>query len=145
MRSFERHGGGLKAELPGDFLWWRQVGQSPERVQSVILSNLESSDAELLAPLYGAGRVRAFATGSHCAGHFVWFERGDEVRFLLAPAALRASTMTGPGLWLYWQGKRDTLPDGLQNSFDGLRSFLVSHASDTGTLRKGRASPGPRL
>jgi hypothetical protein len=96
---------------------WLQLTRSAERVRAAILTNLEAGDAELIAPLYAAARVRRFLDSAH-HGHFVWFERGDQVRFLLAPAALRSLTVEGPAPWLYWEGARSALPEGSQATFD---------------------------
>lgn len=101
----------------GDVIW-TQLGQSAEKVRAAILSNLEAADSDLLGPLYGASRVRRFIDGARRGVHLVSFERGDEIRFLLAPDALRASTVEAPGVWLFWEGQRGALPDGLQAIFD---------------------------
>lgn len=108
----------------GDVLW-AHLGRSSERVRAAILSNLEAADSDLMGPLYGANRVRRFVEGTGRGGHFASFERGDEIRFLLAPGALRASTLETPGVWLFWEGPRGALPDGLQAIFDECWSSSV--------------------
>lgn len=100
----------------GDRLW-QQLGLAAERVRAAVLANLEVADSTLVGPLYAARQVRRFAN-AHARGHFLWFERGNEVRLLLAPAPLRESTVVGPGLWLFCEGPRETLPEGLQASLD---------------------------
>ncbi len=97
---------------------WKQLGQSAEKVRAAILSNLEAADSDLLGPLYGASRVRRFIDGTRRGVHLVSFERGDEIRFLLAPDVLRASTLEARGVWLFWEGPRGALPDGLQAIID---------------------------
>jgi len=104
---------------------WTQLGQSPEKVRAAILSNLEVAAPELMNPLYEANRVRRFIEGAPRVAHFVSFERGGEMRFLLAADALRASTLEAPGMWLFWEGERGALPDGLQAIFDECWSTSV--------------------
>lgn len=52
--------------------------------------------------------------GASSHGHFAWFEKGDELRFLLAPSPLSSRAIAGPGVWLYWAGNKLELPEGLQ-------------------------------
>lgn len=106
----------------GDQLWLT-LSQSVERVRGAILSNLEAADGDVVGPLYAAGRVRRLAPSTH--GHFVWFESGNEVRLLLAPRALRFSSLMESGPWLYWEGSREGLPEGLKETFDSAWSVSI--------------------
>jgi hypothetical protein len=123
------------ADEHGD-AFWVQIGLHAQQVRAAILSNLESGDPELLRALHGSGCVRRFVDGTRARGHFVWFERGDELRLLLAPGALRASTVAGPGLWLYWGGPSSGMADGLKAAFEECwsSSIPVSPADSVGGL-----------
>lgn len=101
----------------GDALW-SQLGPASERVRAAILANLTGASTDTLRPLYESNRVRRFVEGTQGVGHFAVFERGDELRFFLAPEALRSSSLAGPGIWLFWEGQRGGLPEGLQAIFD---------------------------
>lgn len=110
----------------GPDAFWVEVERKAPQVRAAILRNLESGDLEQLRALHGSGRVRRFTEGSSLSGHFIWFERGDELRFLLAPDPLSATTVAGPGLWLFWEGPRNALPDGLQTTLDECWSSSLS-------------------
>ncbi len=100
--------------------FWQQLGLSAERVRAAMLTDLEGADSALLGPLYAAGRVRRFTEPRQ--GHFMWFERGEALRLLVAPAALQASTLSGHGLWFFWEGVKNALPEGLQAELDAALS-----------------------
>jgi hypothetical protein len=108
----------------GDALW-EQVDRNAGRARAAVLSRLELADTERLRPLQSAGCVRHFAQGPTPLGHFVWFERGDQLRFMLAPGKLCASTVSGPGVWVLWEGSRGALPAGLQAILDECLSASV--------------------
>src|SRR6188768_612300 len=108
-----------------DDAFWAQVSLNVPRVRAAILSSLESVAPDVLAPLLAAGRVRRFTDGADRQGHFISFEHGDELRFLLAPAALRDSTLANPGVWLFWEGPRGAVPEGLQAIVDDCWSASV--------------------
>lgn len=124
----------------GDVLWLG-LSQSVERVRGAILSNLEGADSDLIGPLYGAGRVRRVARTAH--GNFAWFERGDEVRLLVAPAALNARTLIAPGPWLYGEYTRGELPEGLQATFDS--AWAGSVPADPAEILSGPPGAAPEL
>ena len=62
----------------GDALWGPLLNTT-DRVRAAILSNLDAADIELLAPFYEANRVRRLIEGTRGRGHFISFERGDEI------------------------------------------------------------------
>src|SRR6188768_1518262 len=105
--------------------FWAQVSLYVPRVRAAILSNLESVTPDVIAPLVAAGRVRRFIDGANRQGHFIYFERGDERRFLLAPAALHERTLASPGVWLFWEGPKGAMPEGLQAIVDECLSASV--------------------
>ncbi|HEY5375686.1 MAG TPA: DNA-directed RNA polymerase subunit alpha C-terminal domain-containing protein, partial [Polyangiaceae bacterium] len=98
--------------------FWAQAGRYELRVRAAIFSSLETVAPDVIAPLLAADRVRRFIEGADRQGHFIFFEHGDELRFLLAPAALRDSTLASPGVWLFWEGPRGAMPEGLQAIVD---------------------------
>ncbi|MEN9580525.1 MAG: hypothetical protein RJA70_3534, partial [Pseudomonadota bacterium] len=109
---------------------WTLLGGAAEKVRGVILSNLDAADGDVLGPLFSASRVRRFIDGARHGEHIVLFERAEEIRFMLAPGALRASTLEGPGVWLYWEGARGALPNGLQALFDECWSSSAQASPD---------------
>jgi hypothetical protein len=93
--------------------FWDHVRQYRARVRGAILSNLESADRETVDVLRQTGSLRRFVDDATVQGHFVWFERGDEVRLLVAPDSLAEMSPQRPGLWFFWEGPRALLPEGL--------------------------------
>ncbi|HET9929773.1 MAG TPA: sigma factor-like helix-turn-helix DNA-binding protein, partial [Polyangiaceae bacterium] len=118
---------------------WLQLGRASDRVRAAILANIEAAESDLIAPFFNAGRIRRLVDATH-HDHFIWFERDGEVRFLLAPAALRKSTMDGSGLWMYCEGQRGALPEGLQTAIESVWSASV--LSEPAEVLGGAASVG---
>lgn len=116
----------------GDAFWTRAQAHA-ELLQGAVLGNLKEADAETLRLLVQGQTVRSPAEGSVARGNLVWFERGEERRFFLAPAALAARTVTDGGPWLFWQGPRDQMPEGLQRALDEAWSSSTPIAQDAWT------------
>lgn len=135
---------------PEDAFWAAITAEAERRLESVILWHPEATDAASLRPLLGTGRVRRLVEGTGPRSHFVWFESGGELRFLLAPGGLRANTMEGLGLWLYWAGPREALPVGLGAVLEGCRSGSVPltegdlAAAAAGPIKYSRPIPSVR-
>jgi hypothetical protein len=110
--------------------FWLQVRGYAELLQGAVLANLKGADPELLRPLLQAQTVRNPAEGSGARGNFVWFERGEERRFFLAPGALASQTVTEGGPWLFWHGPHEQMPEGLQRVIDEAWSSSTPIAQD---------------
>ncbi|RYZ09241.1 MAG: hypothetical protein EOO73_05630 [Myxococcales bacterium] len=98
--------------------FWSQVQEHAKLLRAAVFTSLKGSESEALRTLLESQTLRTFAEGSGARGNFLLFERADECRFLLAPGALASSTVTDGGPWLFWQGRQDQMPAGLQNLLD---------------------------
>ncbi|MDF3069629.1 MAG: putative polymerase sigma factor [Polyangiaceae bacterium] len=98
--------------------FWTQVHEHAKLLQGAVLASLKGSDAEALRPLFQSQTLRTFVEGSGARGNFLLFERAEECRFFLAPGALTSTTVMDGGPWLFWQGRHDQMPAGLQDVVD---------------------------
>lgn len=107
----------LVSRAPGpaerDDGFWALVKLHGRQVRAAILSHLDAGEPEVLHELQASGRLRRFVVAQEAAGHFAWFEREGELRLLVAPGRLCADTLANGGLWIFWQGTREALPEGL--------------------------------
>jgi hypothetical protein len=125
--------------------FWAQVEGHAELLQGAVFANLKAADAETLRPLLLGQTVRTFAEASGSRGNFVWFERGQERRFFLAPGELASQTVTDGGPWLFWQGPQDQMPEGLQRVLDEAWSSSTPVAHDDLPPDPPAATPYSRL
>src|SRR5262245_13050443 len=80
--------------------FWRMLEGDLGRVTGTVLTGLELAEPAVIEPLRRSGRLRRPSEGSNVRGHWVWFERDDEVRFLLAHEAIGANVPEQRGVWL---------------------------------------------
>ncbi|HET9952935.1 MAG TPA: DNA-directed RNA polymerase subunit alpha C-terminal domain-containing protein, partial [Polyangiaceae bacterium] len=95
--------------------FWSQLGAEAAKVRQLLLTGGSLPEPWLRTRFDGPGQLRSLE--GPIRGHFIWFERGGEVRFLLAPDQLCLSTVTAGGLWMHWEGSGSALPDGLGELF----------------------------
>lgn len=120
---------GASASEKTDALWAR-VSNRAERLGAAVFFRPEAADGELIRPFQSAGRLRRLGEDVGLPGHLAWFEKGDELRVLLASGGLQEHALAGPAIWVYWQGERSAMPPGLQQALEGCLASSAPIAPD---------------
>jgi hypothetical protein len=88
------------------------------RVRGALLDGLEAVEEERIAALHRSGCLRRWAGEGASPAHFAWFERGEACRLVFAAGALGGTRESSKRVWLFWQGSKGALPQGLQAVLD---------------------------